>query len=173
MITLDHPRLVKLLEEKDLLVSEGRKITRDIENVEMKVKKYENEEKSITAKIKPDPTIEERGNRLVNEINERTRELEKLGKEIEQKKLEAVPEEIKKSHLSLLDQKEKLERDRNKIALKIQKIKDKVIPIIQKECKDKLINEFDDIETAKVKGGKIVITTFNHLEDWKAKFRKR
>jgi hypothetical protein len=79
---------------------------------------------------------------------------------------------MKDEHMQLFKDKEKLERDRNKIALKVQKIKDKVIPIIQKEVKPLLLQEYDDIETAKVKDGVVVINTFNHLEDWKAAFKR-
>ncbi len=79
---------------------------------------------------------------------------------------------MKNDHLEVLKQKEKLERERNKVALKVQKIKDKVVPIIQKEVRPLLKDEYDDIETAKLKDGKIVIETFNHIEDFKKKFRK-
>lgn len=173
MITLDNPRLVKFINDKDTLVQEGRKITRDIENLEVRIKGFENREKAITAKVKPSIESIEKGNKLTDEINAKIKELETLGMEIENQKLAAVPAKMKEDHLNLLKQKETLERDRNKIALKIQKIKDKIVPIIQKECKPLLKNEFDDIETASIKDDKIVIKTFNHVEDFKSKFRKR
>lgn len=173
MITLDNPRLVKLISEKDALVSEGRKMSRDIESIELKIKRFESKEKLITGKVRPSKEIEERGNKLTEEINAKMKELEKLGKEIEEEKLKAVPEDMKNEHFDLMKQKEKLERERNKIALKVQKVKDKVVPLIQKEAKSFLKDEYDDIETAKIKDGKLVITTFNHIDDFKARFRKR
>lgn len=173
MIELDNPKLVKYIKDKDELVAEGRKITRDIEVIEAKVKTFENKEKAITGKVAVPKELEDRGNKLAEEINAKIKELEAIGKEIETEKLKAVPEEMKKDHLELLAKKEKLERDRNKIALKIQKIKDRVVPMIQKEVKPLLKNEYDDIETAKVKGDTLIINTFNHIEDFKSKFKKR
>lgn len=173
MITLENPRLAKLISEKDALVTEGRNITKTIEAIEAKIKNFELKEKAITGKVRPDPVLLEKGNKLTEEINAKIEELNKIGKAIEDEKLAAIPKQMEKDHKDLMKVREGLERDRNKIALKIQKIKDKVVPIIQKEVKPFLLNEFDDIETAKAKGGKVEISTFNHVEDFKSKFRKR
>jgi len=173
MIVITNKKLVKYIEDKDALVTEGRKVTREMESIETKIKNFETQEKLITGKVKPSPELGARGDALVEEINRKIKELEVLGKEVEEQKLSAVPKEMKDEHMALLKKNETLERERNKIALKIQKIKDRLIPIIQKEVKPLLETEFDDIETAKVKDGKVYISTFNHLEDFKSKFKKR
>lgn len=173
MIEIINPIIAKHLKNKDELVNEGRKISRDIENVEIKIKTYENREKAITGKVKPDPEIQARGDKLAEEVNAKIEELNKIGKEIEAMKLAAIPAEMKAEHLALLKKKEDLERDRNKVALKIQKIKDRIIPMIQKIVKPLLKDEYDDIETAKLQGDKITIQTFNHVTDFKNKFKKR
>lgn len=173
MIEITNKKIIKLLTDKDALVVEGKAITKEIERVEIKIKGLENKEKIITAKVKPSKEVEEAGDKLVAEINSKVKELEKLGKEIEDLKLAAIPADMRKEHEELMASKEKKERERNKVALKIQKIKDVVVPMIQKECKPHLETEFDDIETAKLKDGKVVVGTFNHIEDFKAKFRKR
>jgi predicted nucleic acid-binding Zn-ribbon protein len=173
MITLENPRLAKLISEKDALVTEGRSMTRKIEAVEAKIKNFELREKAITGKVKPDPVLLERGEKLTEEINIKIEELNKIGSEIEAQKLAAIPKDMEKDHKDLMKQREELERERNKIALKIQKIKDKVVPIIQKAVTPLLEDEFDDIETAKAKGDVVEISTFNHISDFKSKFRKR
>lgn len=173
MIEIKNPKIIKFLTDKDALVVEGKNFTKEIERIDIKIKGFENKEKAITGKIKPTKEVEEKGDKLVAEINARVKELEQLGKEIEESKLAAIPADMRKEHEELMASKEKLERERNKIALKIQKIKDRVIPMIQKECKPHLATEFDDIETAKLIDGKVVVTTFNHIDDFKAKFRKR
>jgi hypothetical protein len=71
-----------------------------------------------------------------------------------------------------MTEREKLERERNKIALKVQKIKDKIIPLIRKEVKPLLKDPFDDIETAQIKEDKVVVDTFNHIEEFKKKFKQ-
>lgn len=171
MITLENKKLADLISNKDLLVNEGRKITRDIESLESKIRSFENKEKLITGRIKVSKDLEERGNALTEEINKKVEELNKIGREVEQQKLDAIPKEIKDAHMDLLKKKEVLERDRNKIALKIQKIKDKVVPMIKKSVKP-LLAEYDDIETAKAKGDNVEIVTFNHLEEFKKKFNR-
>lgn len=173
MIEFKNPKLAKYILDKNAILLDGKKVVKEIETLDRKIKVFEDKEKVITAKVKPSAEIEARGVKLVDEINAKTKELEALGKEIEEQKLAAVPEEMKTEHLDLLKQREKKERDLGKLALKVQKIKDRMIPIVQKEVKPLLKTEFDDIETAEVKGDVVVIKTFNHLEDFKAKFKRR
>lgn len=171
MITLENHRLHDLIVLKDELVNSGRKISQQIEDIERKAKVFEEKEKKITAKIVPPKELTDKGDALVKQITKLNIELTEIADGINKSKLDAVPKEMKDEHLQLLKDKEVLERDRNKIALKVQKIKDKVIPIIQKEVKP-LLGEYDDIETAKTKDGKVVISTFNHLETFKSKFKR-
>ena len=87
--------------------------------------------------------------------------------------MSAIPEEMKKKHYKLRDDKEKMEKDRNKIALKIQKIKDRVIPKIQKEVLGQLDGEFEDIDRVELKGAKAIAYTFSHLEEFKKRFLEK
>lgn len=171
MITLENRRLHDYIVQKDELVDVGRGISRQIEAIEVKVKRFEQKEKTITAKITPPKELTDRGDEIVREVTKLQTELTKIADAINQSKLDAIPEDMKNEHLALLKEREKLERERNKIALKVQKIKDRLIPIVQKEVKP-LLKEYDDIETARVKDGKVVISTFNHLEDFKSKFHR-
>ena len=156
---------------KDELVNVGRGISREIDSIEIKIKRFENREKAITAKIIPPKELTDRGNELVKEVTKLNTELTKIANQINDSKLAGIPEDMKTEHMQLLKDREKLERDRNKIALKVQKIKDKIIPIVQKEVKP-LLGEYDDIETAKAKDGIVVVETFNHLNDFMSKFKK-
>ncbi len=112
------------------------------------------------------------GDLLAKGIEKTMKRLEELGQLIEKQKLDAIPEDMKLAHKAKMKEREVLERERNKIALKVQKIKDRVVPLIQKEVKP-LLKEYDDIETAKTKNGKVIINTFNHLDDWKRMFKSR
>ena len=172
MITLDHPVLAKLITDKDLLVNDGRKISREIETLERRIKEYEEKEKRITAKVVPPKELTDKGDALVKDITKLNEDLTQIANSINKSKLDAIPKDMEAEHRKLMKDKEEKERDRNKIALKVQKIKDKCIPIIQREVTPLLQKEYDDIETAKVKDGKVVITTYNRLEDWKRGFRK-
>jgi hypothetical protein len=171
MITLENKKLHDYIVLKDNLVSDGRKIQGNLNRIEDKIKKYEEKEKAITAKTVPPQELIERGDALVKKVTELDAELAKIVKEINDFKLAAIPSDIKEEHQALLKEREALERDRNKVALKVQKIKDKVVPLIQKEVKPLLKDPYDDIETAKTKDGKVIISTYNRLEDWKKTFR--
>jgi len=171
MITIENKKLHDLIVDKDALVNTGRGISRKIDEVEVKIKRLENKEKAITGKIVPSKELTDKGDALVKEMMKKEEELNKLAGEISKMKMAAVPQAMLDDHKQLLKDKEALERERNKVALKVQKIKDKCVPIIQKEVKP-LLGEYDDIETAQAKDGKVVIKTFNHLADFKSKFNR-
>ena len=172
-IELDNKKLYDLLKQKEELVEEGIQITNQIEAKEKIVKKLQDKEKMITGGVKPDPVLKAEGDALAKTFEDALKRLEEIGKAIEAKKMEAIPQEMLDEHKGHLKEIEKMERERNKLALKIQKIKDKVIPMVQKEVKPLLSDHYDDINTAKIVKDKVVITFFNHLEDWKRKFVKR
>lgn len=67
---------------------------------------------------------------------------------------------------------EELEKERAKVGLKIQKVKDKLIPIVESKIKPQL-EEFEDIETVEVKGDMIVVKKFSHLEEFKKAWREK
>lgn len=171
MIEIENKNIADLINLKDTLVDEGRAVTALIEKEEKKIKDFENKEKKITGSVKPDPVLKAEGDALVKVFNDTLKRLEEVGQLIEAEKMKAIPKELETEHKISLKEKEKLERERNKIALKIQKVKDRVISAIQKHVKP-LLKEYDDIETAKVIKGKVVIETFNHLADWKKKFNR-
>lgn len=171
-IIIENKRVHDLIEAKDVLVQQGRKISIEIEKLDMKIKRFEEKEKRITVKVVPPKELTDEGDRIALEMEKLGNKLNEIAKKINDSKLDAIPKEMKDDHMKILKEKEVLERERNKVALKVQKIKDKVVPIIQKEVKPLLPSEFDDIETAKLKDGKIIIETFNYLDDFKKKFRK-
>ncbi len=172
MIEIENKKLHDWIVSKDELVNEGRKISGKIEAIEKEIEVFEKKEKYITGKVKPDAKLVAEGDLLAKGIEKTMKRLEELGQLIEKQKLDAIPEDMKLAHKAKMKEREVLERERNKIALKVQKIKDRVVPLIQKEVKP-LLKEYDDIETAKTKNGKVIINTFNHLDDWKRMFKSR
>lgn len=173
MITLEDKKLVQYVSDKDTLVTQGRAISAEIEKVEKQITVLEGKEKAITSKVQPPKELSDRGEVLMKAIQANIKELDEVSIQIRDIKLAGIPAEMKKEHEDLMAKREELERDRNKVALKVQKIKDKVVPMIQKQIKPLLKEEFDDVETAKVKDGKLVISTFNHRKDWEMKFRQK
>jgi predicted nucleic acid-binding Zn-ribbon protein len=171
MITIDDKKLVKYLTDKDKLVNEGIATSKEIEKIELKIEKCETKEKEITAKIKPKKLGDE-AEALKQQINDLIKKFEKVAGDITKEKLAGIPKKLEKEHKDLLKLKEKKERERNKIALKVQKIKDRAIPIIQKAAKPQL-KEYEDIETATVRNGFVKVKTYSRLEEWKEAFKKK
>jgi seryl-tRNA synthetase len=167
-IKLANKKLRDLLTEKDVLVRAGRKISGAIEILERKLEKQKDIQRKYTEECNPTELIE-KGNALQDKLNEGIAELEKIGEEIQAIKIAAIPAQHVAEYERLKTEKEEKERDRNKIFLKVQKIKDRSIPIIQKEVKP-LLKDYEDINTADLKGDVVVVTTFSHLEDWQEKF---
>lgn len=171
MITLENPKLYKLIEEKDALVKTGRKISSELETIEFKINKLQDKEKVITGKHQ-NKELMTKGEIARLEMERAMKAFDEIANQIHADKLAAIPQTMKDEHFALLKLRSDKEADRNKVALKIQKYKDKMIPLLKKLIKPHL-GEFDDTETVEVKDGKILVTTFNYIEDFKKKFKDR
>lgn len=171
MITIKDKKIVELIEQKNALVLEGRKVSFEMEKLEKEIAKCEEMEKKITATVQP-KELGEKAEAMKAQIDALIKEFEKVANEITKTKLDGIPKDLAAKHRELMAKREARERERNRIALKIQKIKDRLVPKIQKIVKPQLA-EYEDIETAEVKNGEVVIKTFSHLESWKEAFNKR
>lgn len=171
MIILKNKKILEYLLQKEDLVKTGRKMSKDIEKIEKEIATLDKEERKITDKVLPKDLIDE-GEKLKAEINSKIEVLGEISKKISDAKLAAIPEIMVKKHYKLRDDKEQLERERNKIALKIQKVKDRLIPLVKKEVTPQL-QEFEDIEKVEIKKGEAVVSVFNHVEEFKKTFKKK
>lgn len=72
----------------------------------------------------------------------------------------------------LTKQIDKLDQERSVLGHKIQKLKDKIIPLAQELGKPFLHDEFEDFGTIDIENGSPIIEVFSHLETWKEGFRK-
>ena len=70
-----------------------------------------------------------------------------------------------KEGIGISKQIEKLETDRNKLALQVQKIKDKVMPFA-KRVKAENLSKYESIQSIELKGKDIIITTFDYVEEY-------
>lgn len=164
-------KILKLLDDKAELVRIGRKESEKIEEISKEIEELNKEEKKIVETVEPKELIEE-GEALNTKIQEDIKRLQKIGEEIENKKIESIPKEMKDKHYALRDSREKLERERNKIALKVQKIKDRVIPLIQKEALKNGLAETEEITEAVPKEGAVSIKIVDVVEQFKQTFIK-
>jgi hypothetical protein len=66
---------------------------------------------------------------------------------------------------------DELENDRRKIGLQIQKVKDKVIPLVNKLMEGNL-KEFEEIGTVEVKDGELDISIVDVIENFKRDYKE-
>lgn len=170
--TIDNPKLKELLKKKTDLVIEGREISNDIEEISNGNDIIDKEIQELESKVDLSEfkaLAEESTKKMEALMNEAT--------EIQQKIYDKVKAEIDpalglkyKANRDLI---EELENKRNKVGLKIQKIKDKIIPITQQIAKPLLEDEFEDFGDVRLENGEVIIEIFSHLEDWKAARAKK
>jgi predicted nucleic acid-binding Zn-ribbon protein len=170
-IKIEDKRVLKYMQDKDELVKAGRRISDEISRLETKITDCETREKKITEK-KQHVELGERAEALKAKINELVKEFETVAGEIMQDKLSAIPKDLETKHRDLMKQKEEKENERNKIALKVQKIKDRVVPKIQAIAKPHL-DEYEDIQTADIKNGVVEVTVYSRLEEWKKAYQAK
>lgn len=172
-IIVEDAQMVQWLLDKDALVKDGRKISVEIEEIQKRIDQLTEQEKEITAKVVPQKLIDE-GNALRDKINEDIKKLEQIGNAIRDEKMKAIPKDMEKEHLDLTSKREKLEQERNKVALKVQKIKDRLIPKLQKKML-KHLGEFEDLLSAELTKDKtkLVVKKFSHLAEWKRAYKAR
>lgn len=166
LIELEDTKLKKLLVEKSQLVEAGRAISEEIEGIEIEMdgidKKIQELEKQVDISdiMAQEKVITERFEAIV-------KEMELLKNRIYERMNEQVPKENKLKYDELRKTKGELEEKRNRIALKVQKKNDKIIPISQKLMKPLLQDEYEDFDTIRIENGKVVGTIFSHLDDFK------
>ncbi|MHA1304652.1 MAG: hypothetical protein ACTSPI_13220 [Candidatus Heimdallarchaeaceae archaeon] len=87
-------------------------------------------------------------------------------------KLLIKKKELVKKGRGISRQIEQLEKDRNKLALQVQKIKDKIIPFARRIKKEHL-SKYEDIQSLELKGDDIIITTFDYIEEYRKQLDKK
>ena len=74
--------------------------------------------------------------------------------------------------IKLTEQIEELDNERNTLAMLGQKVKEKMLPIVDRDVKP-LLGEFEVMETFKLNDdGEVEVTTFDALEEFKKQFKE-
>lgn len=81
------------------------------------------------------------------------------------KKADLMKELIKAS-----DRVTEAEKEANKIAMQVQKFKDKIILRTNQIAKPHLTDDFEELEKIDIEGGELNLTIINHLEEWKKSY---
>lgn len=172
IIKIDNNKLKKLLEERKKMVENGIEMSKEIERLEKEMNETDEEIKAIEKGVDVSD-IDNEAKDLTEKFLELQKEMDVVSQKIYDRLSEFVPQELKDKYHELNSNKEKLEEDRNKLALKIQKYKDKIIPIARKELNPFITDEYEDFEGVEVVNGEVEGKIFNHLEDFKKRFLEK
>jgi len=168
-IKIENEKLKKLLIEKSNLITIGRGKSKEIEKIEEEMdnidKDIQEVEKTVDISV-----IQAEAEEVTKAFNEVSARMEEVNQKIYTLMKEHTPEDLSIKYTKLKKDKEVLEEERNKIALKAQKYTDKIIPITRKVMAEHIEGDFEDYETIQIIDGEVVGTIFNHLEDWKTNF---
>lgn len=171
-VTLESDKLKALLQEKTDLVLHGRELSQQIEDCERDMA-------AIDAEIQEhEKVVDVEDIRLkMKEVTEAMHavmtQMEVLKGELRDRLKAKVPETFYEQYEALEVKKKQLEGDRNKLALKVQKKNDKIIPMGRKLMAPYIQDEYEDYDTLRLEGGQIIATIFSHMQSFIEHFKKR
>lgn len=171
-VVLTDKKLTRLITEKADMVLEGRKLSEGIDAVQAEMEAIDKEVQAIESTVQVDD-LRADAEELTKEFNAVMDKMEKNQQKVRERLLEIVPKELREKYDAKKKEKDSLELERNKIALKVQKWNDKIIPLGRKLMKPFIRNEYEDYDTLRLENGKVVATLFSHLADFKRSFEKR
>lgn len=171
-VVIDHPKLKELLRKKTDLVLQGREMSQDIEDIEKGNEIIDKQIQEIEAKVDL-KEFEAEAEATTKEMEALMNRMNEIQGKIYAKLKRFVPPELGEKYDKNKKLKEKLENDRNKIALKVQKIKDLIIPLTQKVAEPLLKGEYEDFSDVRLENNEIVIDIFSHLDEWKKARKKK
>lgn len=171
-VELDNNKLKDLLEKKGELITKGRGISEEIEQLEAQMQAVD--EELVAAEKEIDISdIDMDAQSITDRFNALKAEMDEVNIKVAKRLSEQVPQELKDKYDEMKKKKDELETERNKVAIKAQKYNDKLIPITRELLKPFLVDEFDDFGSVTVENGIIKGVIFNHVDDFKEAYRKR
>lgn len=169
-VIIEDPKLKGLLEEKKTLIEKGRLVSEDIEVKESEMAAIETE--IIACESKADiKDLESVAQEITDRFNAIVKEMDECKQRIYDRMKDQVPSQLKESYDAAKKVKEELDNSRNKIALKVQKVKDKIVPLARKAMAPHLQDKYEDFEGLQLNPeGQIVGSIFSHKDDFEKRF---
>lgn len=171
-VVIDSPKLKKLLVDKSEMVMQGREISVEIEEIEKDMDLIDKEIQTKEAGVEV-KDLELKAAEITDRLNAVMKEMQDLKKEMYDRAKKLVPQELIDSYETKKKVKEDKETARRKIALKVQKWNDRIIPLSRKLMEPELKDEFDDYYGLVLENDEIIGTIFNHRVDFETRFREK
>lgn len=171
-IVVTDEKLVKMVKEKDDLITEGRKIYEEVAVLIEEMDAIDKEIQAVEATVDMSD-ITAKAEELTAQVNALREQMNQVNKEGWDRLKSKVPAELGDKYETKKKQKEELENQVKKIALKVEQKKDKIIPRTRKFMSQFIEDEFEDYDSIRQENGQVVATLFNHLEDFKKSYREK
>lgn len=175
-IILTHPKLLNLENEFGEQIRLGREISKQIEETELLMGKIDIRLQVEEAKVDV-KDLRDKGNEIIKSMDGVAKEFADKIKGIEKEIFERMKANtdplLRTKHEELDKQKKELETERNKKALKAQKIKDRIVPLSQRLIKPYLENKYEDLGGLDVINGQVIAKVISYLDEWDKAFEKR
>lgn len=176
IIKVNDPKLLQLEQEKGKFIEEGRKISEQIEVVELEMGKIDTRLQKEEAKVDINDLKVKQADltkQMADALTYFTAEIKKAQQEIFDRMAGKTDPALREQHKILQKQKEDLETERNKKALKAQKFKDRIIPLAQKLLRPHLQNDYEDFYDIRLENGEMIGTIFSHLDEFEKTYKKK
>jgi hypothetical protein len=171
-VQIQNDKLKELITKKGELVEKGRAKSTEIEELEKQMEELNQKliEKERAVNIDDLLEKEKVQTKIVEECIEK---MKVIKQEIIDRMKAQIPPEMGNQYDELKKKKEALEEERNKVALKAQKMNDKIIPLGREMMKPFLTDQYEDFDTLYIEDGEVMATIFSHLNDFKTNFKKK
>lgn len=171
IIKLENDKLKKYIQSKSELITTGRAISVEIENIEKQLEEIDLKIQEAEKTVDIDD-LHAKEKEVSETVEKAIASMEEIKKEIFARMEEKVPQELHTEYDEAKKLKGEKEEERNKIAINAQKYNDKIIPLGKKLMKPYLTDEYEDYDSIKIEDGEVVATVFSHLNDFKNNFKK-
>ena len=172
IVEINDERLKSLLQEKTELVMHGRELSQQIEDCENDMAALNTEilehEKMIDVS-----DIDNEAREIKMAMKAITLQMQAVNKKYGDRLRAGVPATYYEQYEAREVAKKKLEEERNKIALKVQKKNDKIIPLGRKLMQPFLQDEYEDFESLRLEEGRVVGAIFSHMATFIEHFAKK
>lgn len=171
-VVLENDKLKELLIQKGELINAGRGKSERVEQLEAEMQKIDEKIQKIEDEV--DITdLSVYANEVTKKFNKVVKEMDGVKQQIYDRMKDKVPKSLTDSYKKAKKAKEEMEIERNKVALKVQKFNDKLIPMARKVMAPFLENSYEDFNSLEIKDGKVIGTIFSHLDEFETNFKKK
>jgi predicted nucleic acid-binding Zn-ribbon protein len=171
-VVLEDPKLRKLLSQKAALITEGRSKSERIEALEKEMEIIDEEIRAYEKNVNTSD-LDAEAKIITESFNAIMQQMTDIKQKLHDRMKSAISPEAIALYEEKKKEKEGVEKERNRIALKVQQFTDRIVPFARKLMAPYLENKYEDYDSIQLEDDKIVTKIFSHLDLFEKSFTKR